>query len=179
MIDERSLDGFGSARFSDDRRLRYRLRRQIGANTTPWAARVVFVMLNPSTADAFKPDRTVSKCCEFARRWGASVLEVVNLFALVSPYPRDLDRAHDRGESLGTDVAANMEILEACTGAARVIAAWGNGARFGRDEEVRDLLWRHGIKLERLGLTQDGHPLHPLARGKSFIPLSTQPEPHL
>jgi hypothetical protein len=177
MIDEFSDDRTGWALFSDDRKLRYRLRRQLSANTSAWASRVVFVMLNPSTADAFNLDPTVAKCRKFAMRWNADVLEVVNLFAYRSPYPKDLDLAFIRGEMLGMDNEADIQILAACKGAARVIAAWGNnGVRHGRDQQVHELLQRAGIKLERLGATQDGHPLHPLARGKSHIPLEREPE---
>lgn len=200
MIVEHSNDHTGWALFSDDRKHRIRLARAVSGRGTfairqgwptslVWLgdrlegenvatiARVVFVMLNPSTADAFKADPTIAKCVGFAKAWGADVLEVVNLFTLRSPHPSALDEAHERGEPLGTDAAANGEILNACTGALRVIAAWGNnGVRHGRAERVRELLADHGIRAMRLGSTQDGHPLHPLARGKSFIPLTRQPE---
>ena len=176
MLDEHSEDGLGWARFSEDRRLRYRLRRQIDSNTSAWASRAVFVMLNPSTADAFKLDPTVLKCRKFTRLWGMNMLEVVNLFALRSPYPKDLDLAHARGEDIGMDAAANLEIVEACKGASIVVAAWGNnGVRHGRDKSVRDLLWNHSIVLRCLGTTNDGHPLHPLARGKSWIEMTREP----
>lgn len=187
MIDERSPDGIGWARFSDDRRMRYRLARALTEKTgLSWmrngmsrgtqtiVSRVVFVMLNPSTADAFKLDPTVQKCCKFAARWGADVLEVVNLFAMRSPYPADLLKwaAGDRGD----DALNDDEILEACNGASRVIAAWGNhGELDNRHETIREQLARFEITLHHLGLTGGGFPLHPLARGKSFIPLDREP----
>ncbi|MGN6107454.1 MAG: DUF1643 domain-containing protein [Kofleriaceae bacterium] len=183
MIDEYSLDGTGWARFSDDRRMRFRLARSldgrelyiVDGRTIAYRS-VVFLMLNPSTADAFKLDPTVSKCCQFARRWGADVLEVVNLFALRSPDPRDLDIAHAHGEQLGDDADADAQILEACASAARVIAAWGaGGVRHGRADAVAELLAQHSIRPEHLGTTKAGHPLHPLARGRSWIPLDREP----
>lgn len=188
MIDERSSDGIGWARFSDDRRHRYRLARaltdagraELNGARAAQLDRVVFVMLNPSTADAFVLDPTVRKCCEFAKRWGADLLEVVNLFAMRSPYPKDLLKwAHgDRGD----DVAADNQLVEACVQLGRTItiASWGNhGALDDRHRYVGKLLAERHIQLHHLGLTQYGHPKHPLARGLHFIPLDREPEPFL
>lgn len=174
MIDERSLDGIGWARFSDDRTKRYRLSRQLTQNTSQWASRIVFIMLNPSTADAFKVDPTIRKCCQFAVRWAADVLEVVNLFALRSTDPKALNTAWPL---VGAGDDNDAQILQAYVGASRVIAAWGNhGARNDRGAYVRKMLVARGVKLEHLGLTDDGFPKHPLARGKHFIPLTREPE---
>lgn len=182
MIDEYSLDGTGWARFSDDKRRRYRLGRilnpalaHFGWKHLPASIdRTVFVMLNPSVADAFKPDRTVSKCCAFASRWGSDVVEVVNLFAFISPRPKDLLTAVPR-----FTVEENEAILAATTQLGRTItiAAWGNhGVLDGRADYVRKILRERHIDVWHLGLTQHGHPLHPLARGKAFIPLDREPE---
>lgn len=197
MVDDFSLDRAGWARFSLDRKRRFRLARSLvpGAmlavnadHTVTFTmggadlVRVVFLMINPSVADAFKPDRTVAKCIEFAKRWGAHITEVVNLFALISPYPTDLDAAYkaapelERRAAVGMDIDANREILSACVGAKRVIAAWGNnGTRWGRDIEIMHMMQRWNVPLECLGLTGEEHPLHPLARGKMFIPLDREP----
>jgi hypothetical protein len=134
----------------------------------------LFLMLNPSTADAFQPDPTVNECRKRAVALFADVLEVVNLFALRSPYPADLrKRAHGYR---GDDELNNDEILAACTGAHRVIAAWGNGGKLDhRATIVRRLLADHAIALHHLGTTQDGFPKHPRARGKHRIPADQQP----
>jgi hypothetical protein len=42
---------------------------------------VLFVMLNPSTADGTTDDPTIRRCVGFAKRWRYDRLEVVNLFA--------------------------------------------------------------------------------------------------
>jgi hypothetical protein len=184
VIDEWNEDQSGFARFSDDRKMRYLLARDL-TGTRPsqairdrQARRVVFVMLNPSTADAFKLDPTVRRCVEFAKRWGGDVLEVVNLYAKRSPYPRDVRDAY--GGDRGIDEIATHEIVTACVGASRVIAAWGSNAAMidggNRAAQIRELLWRDDVGLEHFGLTGDGYPLHPLARGKSFIPYDRKPE---
>ncbi len=193
MIDEWNDTRSGWARFSDDRVMRYRLARSltdqplaingsdghplVGADRAAYVAgdRVCFLMLNPSTADAFKHDPTVGECIKRARALGADVLEVVNLFALRSPYPEDLKkRAHG---SRGDDSEASREILHACRGAGMVIAAWGNGGDLDhRATVVREILREHSVALHHLGVTNGGFPKHPLARGKHRIPGDLMPQ---
>jgi hypothetical protein len=179
MIAERSDLTRGWALFSDDRAHRFRLARSF----TPWPAevelqqgapRVTFVMLNPSTADAFKPDPTVSRCCDFAKRLGADVLEVVNLFSLRSPKPTAL-KAAGSAEAAGATLENDAHIMAACRGAQRVIAAWGlHGHLWMRAATVRDRLCAAGIKLEILALSS-GMPRHPMARGRNRIPDDAEP----
>lgn len=59
---------------------RYRLLRQWSAG-----AYVLWIMLNPSTADAYQDDRTVGRVCEFSRRWGYGGALIGNLYALGRP----------------------------------------------------------------------------------------------
>ncbi|HBI04838.1 MAG TPA: hypothetical protein DDY49_12510, partial [Paenibacillaceae bacterium] len=47
--------------------------------------KVTFIMLNPSTADETYDDLTITRCINFAKRWGFGTLEVVNLFAYRAP----------------------------------------------------------------------------------------------
>jgi hypothetical protein len=189
MIDEWSPNRSGFARFSDDRLFRYRLARALTSHGVDamqhlprpdmgiCADRIVFVLLNPSTADAFRGDRTVDKCVQFAQRWNADVIEVVNIFAFRSTYPADLHR----NAKLARPIVGpnnNDEIAAACNGARRIIAAWGvHGHLNGRGEYVREMLARDGMKLETLRLTDDGYPLHPLARGKHHVSIMTEPQP--
>lgn len=146
---------------------RYRLWR-IWRRSLPLA---LWIMLNPSTANASKDDPTVKRCWAFTQRWGYGGFVVVNLFALRSPHPRDL-RKHPNPIGPYND----EWIMYAARKAQLVVAAWGTGGWYlGRDEQVRDRLRREGIGLYALGWTQDNHPKHPLARGKHRIPDSAQP----
>jgi hypothetical protein len=187
VIDQWSDDRTGWARFSANMTMRYRLARSLplapgtqfpvtigDTGAAVGNRRVVFLLLNPSTADAFEPDPTVTECRKRATALGADILEVVNLIAIRSPFPTDLrKRAHG---SRGDDAINNGQIIAACTGAHLVIAGWGNdGALDHRDIIVRSMLRSAGIELCHLGTTQGGFPKHPLARGRHRIPADQLP----
>jgi hypothetical protein len=146
--------GLATASFSLDRVHRYRLSRVF----YPAGHRVCFVMLNPSTADAFVLDPTVRRCVGFASAWGAGAVEVVNLFALRSTDPAGLRRCSDP-VGPGNDAA----IVAAARAADRTVAAWGaHGVHLDREAAVVELLAAAGVDLYALSLTKNGHPGHPL-----------------
>ena len=121
---------------------------------------VVFVLLNPSTADQEHDDPTIRRATGFAHRLGFERLSIVNLFALRATDPRRLYRARDPVGPLNDDA-----IRAAVAGATMVIAAWGNhGALRGRAEQVLAMLPR----IHHFGLTALGQPRHPL-----YVPYST------
>ncbi len=155
-----------AAVFSDDRRYRYLLRRRIGGSRK----RALFVMLNPSTADETRDDPTIRRCIGFARRWGFGALEVVNLFALRTPYPRAL-RQHADPVGARNDCHIRAALRRADT----TILAWGaHGVYLNRGDEVR----RMALDITMpycFGATKSGQPKHPLhLRGDSaLIPLTS------
>lgn len=120
----------------------------------------VFIMCNPSTADADLDDATIRKVAGFCRRWGYGGFKVVNLFAIRSTDPAGI-RQHKF--PIGGD-ENDQAIVTAATGAALVVAAWGSIAPeyLGRAKTVAALLKRTGVVLQCLGMTKDGHPRHPL-----------------
>lgn len=120
----------------------------------------VFLMLNPSTADALKDDATIRRCIGFAHRWGYQILHVVNIFALRSTDPKLLYRTPD---PVGPD--NDKWILELTQAATCVVAAWGaHGSHMGRANEVLKMLKgaTPSVNVWALGLTKDLHPRHPL-----------------
>ncbi len=149
--------------FSPLHEYRYLLRRRIRNGSD---LRCLFIMCNPSKADAFRLDNTVSRCCEFARMWGFGWLEVVNIFALCSTDPKAI-RTHGDPKGEWNDIF----IGDAIQRADRTVCAWGNHGEFmRRGEEVNALIHVKGIAALCLGFTASGQPKHPLARGKSWIP---------
>jgi hypothetical protein len=134
--------------------------------------RVLFVMLNPSTATDEQNDPTITRCCGFALAHGAHRLAIANLFSLRSTDPALLYS----DESAEGDPENLVWILELAKGADLVIAAWGvHGALRGRAKRVEALLRAEGIALQRLGpTTKGGHPRHPL-----YLRSDVQLEPHV
>jgi len=149
---------------------RYMLTRTWDESLAP----IVWVMLNPSSADATKDDPTVRRCVRFAADWGHGGIIVVNLFARRATNPDELAR-HRKGDALEDD-KNNQAIMHVAWGR-RVICAWGahpaarlRGLYGPRHEEVLALF--KGRKLECLGVTKGGQPRHPL-----YVPATTKPVP--
>lgn len=133
---------------------RYRLSRTWEPEKLP----LVWIMLNPSTADAEIDDPTIRRCVGFSKREGAGGLEVLNLFALRATNPDALLSAAD---PIGPD---NDEwIREILHPHSRVICAWGaHGSLRDRASSVVRRLRDSGINLQALGLTAHRQPKHPL-----------------
>lgn len=144
---------------------RYELTRTWNPDWPP----VTWLMLNPSTADAYADDATIKKITKgFAREWGAGGVTVVNLFAYRSAEPADLRRAADPVGPLN-----DIFIRRACCQATVVVAAWGaHGGLRDRAETVTRMLAAAGARLLCLGMTRDGHPRHPL-----YVPGATPLRP--
>ena len=81
----------GSAELSSCGTFRYRLQR----TWNPDAPLIVFLMLNPSTADATSDDATLRACLRRALAGGFGRLTVLNLFALRATDPARLQQAAD------------------------------------------------------------------------------------
>lgn len=136
---------------------------------------MVWVMLNPSTADHEVNDPTILACIDFAKRNGFGSIRVVNLFAFRSPHPKVLKQADD---PVGPDNDRTLdELFESISEyGGMVVAAWGaNGDYLGRNEIVAEMIERTGLDVMCFGVTKDGHPKHPLARGLHRIPRDTKP----
>jgi hypothetical protein len=131
----------------------------------PAAPRLIFIGLNPSRADGRRDDPTLRRLLGFGRSWGFGSLEVLNLFARISPSPAVLRRAPD---PVGAEADAWLQQRLVAQPQASVWLGWGNqGIWRGRDRAVLLLLHQHLMlkkhgRLWALGLTAAGQPRHPL-----------------
>lgn len=154
----------GSAVISECGQYRYSLSRDLGGHS-PFC---IFIMLNPSTADADLDDPTIRRCMSFAKREGCGKLFVLNLFALRATDP-DTMLSHNDPE--GPD---NWEHFRRRFGSANyidpltqdkdiVICAWGAHGDH-RDQDKTVMGWLDGWIVEPfcLGATKSGQPKHPL-----------------
>ena len=154
-----------SAAFSTCGTSRYRLTRRWSDGPT-----IAFIGLNPSTADQFKLDPTVTRCVRRADKLGFGRLVMLNLFAFRSTDPQALKDRHNAGlEIVGEE---NDDVIrEEAIAASKVVCAWGTlGTLAGRDRHVLRLLG--GLTLYCLGKSKDGHPKHPL-----YLPYSCKLQP--
>ena len=153
---------FRSARFSRDRRWRYTLTREFGSSRD---GRVLFVMLNPSTADEEKLDPTCSRCLKYADRWGFGALEVCNVYAWRSTDPRGLKLTDDpvgpRNLKWIKEMAARSDL---------VVCAWGTHAKPADAALAYGAILSAGRLPHALRLTRSGAPGHPL-----YLPGDLQP----
>ncbi len=118
---------------------------------------MVFILLNPSTADEERNDPTIRRCIGFARAWQFGAVEVVNLFAYRATDARELLKVSD---PVGEE--NNCFLVEAVERCSTVVVGWGiKGTLLGRGSQVLHLL--AGRKdVYCLGITKNGQPRHPL-----------------
>ncbi|OPX46369.1 hypothetical protein CLHUN_01850 [Ruminiclostridium hungatei] len=117
----------------------------------------VFIMLNPSTADAEEDDPTIRRCMNYARSWGYGGIKVVNLFAYRATNPKELTKVID---PVGPE--NHGHVIKAINGAEIVIAAWGTKGNYMSMQSSIIQLLKTTPKLHYLGITKDGYPKHPL-----------------
>ena len=75
-----------AAIYSKDRKYRYALTRVWDIHKPM----VLFIMLNPSKANAIQNDPTITRVIGFSKRWGFGKVVVCNLFAYCATQPTDL-----------------------------------------------------------------------------------------
>ncbi|WP_262880425.1 DUF1643 domain-containing protein [Pseudomonas paralcaligenes] len=145
-----------SAIISECGQYRYRLTRQ-AEQLFPMASSALFVMLNPSTADASLDDPTIRRCRGFARAWDCAGIVVANLYALRATNPADL---WPHADPVGPE--NDQHLLALADDFGDVVCAWGAHAKPERVERVVQILQGMGARLWCLGTNKDGSPRHPL-----------------
>lgn len=150
-----------AAVYSDCETYRYGLTRDWGGGP-----RLLYVMLNPSTATELANDPTVERCERRARALGCGAFAVANLFAFRATDPKALQRAADpvgpENDPVLSQLAERSDL---------VLCAWGNhGQHLGRAAQVKARLVTSGKPLFHLGLTGRNEPRHPLYVGYA-VPL--------
>lgn len=153
---------------SADRVYRYALAQEWDAG----GPAATFIMLNPSTADAFQSDATVRRCVRFAHRWGCGGVLLINTFAVRSRDPVLL-RTHPAPVGDRNDAVFAAAVRDS-TGP--VVVAWGVDpvvVRSGAGGRIVALLHDVGVAPLCLGLTRGGHPRHPL-----YVPAAAELVPY-
>lgn len=139
------------AQFSDCRKFRYALWR-IWDRTKPM---VMFIGLNPSTANELSDDPTIRRVISFAKRWGYGGVYMMNCFPFVTAFPEELclnDFAQNINDKLLIDISKKCH---------EVIFAWGNFEAVTNHKRDAVLINMFPDAM-CLGKNKSGSPKHPL-----------------
>lgn len=148
--------------FSPDRQHRYLLIRNTGLGDRS----VMFVMLNPSTADEIKNDNTITRCINFATNWGYGRLYITNLFSFRATDPKVLLR-HLPEVQIIYDTNLNTIGRIAAQSDTIVFACGNHGALYDRYNAVLNYIRPINHNIFHLGLTKHKLPRHPLYVNKN------------
>jgi hypothetical protein len=105
---------------SDDKKYRYQLSR-IWDEDKPC---ILFIMLNPSTADEEHDDPTIRRVINFAHSWDYGGVYVGNLYAFRSTDPKALKSVEN---PIGDDNITHIQRMISLT--TMVVYAWGNNQK--------------------------------------------------
>ena len=138
-----------SAVISQDGIYRYELSRSWDTDK-PY---VMFIMLNPSTADGGKDDPTIRRCINFAKSWGYGGIHVGNLYAYRSTNPKDLKKV---ANPWGPDNDIHLILMAGRSEI--IICAWGNNS--GVPARIWEIF--SNSRLYYIEKSVNGTPKHPL-----------------
>ena len=149
---------YSNAKFSKDRVYRYALWRTWDDSLE----KLLFIGLNPSTADEIKDDPTMRRCIRFSKDFGFGGFIMANIFAFRSTDPKKLKKIKN---PIGNK--NDFWIKKLNKEAGMTIAAWGtHGDYLDRGKEVSKML----KNLYCLRKTKNGFPSHPL-----YLPANLKP----
>lgn len=136
------------ASFSIDRKYRYALWR-IWEPTKP---RVMFIGLNPSTANEETNDPTINSVRRISISNGYGGFYMLNLFGVITPKPAELKKC-DNPVGNNDEYLWHYHLISH-----RICFAWGAFDVYGRDREII----KQFPNAMCLGKNNDGSPRHPL-----------------
>lgn len=156
-----------SADFSECRTWRYTLIREWD-DSKP---RLLWILLNPATADETYDDPTNRRGMGYAKVWGFGSLVFCNLFAYRTANPKEMKAAKD---PVGPD--NDHHIIIQAVKAKQIMIGWGNHGNFmNRDKEILGFLGHYNLYC--LQINKSGSPKHPLYCKADLEPIRfTQPE---
>ena len=154
-----------SAVISDCSKYRYELHREWDKDK----GKVLFIMLNPSTADIHNNDLTTIRCMNFAKKWEYGGLMIGNIYPFRAKRPKDLRKWLDEPCDTQFYVGYDNEnyVIDMAYKADLIVCAWGCNHKGIPDwiEELKDI---HYLELCDDGIT----PKHPLGNlSKDLVPI--------
>ncbi len=135
--------------FSECKKYRYALWR-IWDESKP---KIMFIGLNPSTANESDNDPSIRRVIRFANDWGYGGIYMLNLFAIISSDPKVILSCSD-------PIGENDDYLVGYAALSKdVLFAWGSFPE-AQERAKQIISWFPGSVC--LGLNKNGSPKHPL-----------------
>ena len=133
--------------------------------------KVLFIMLNPSTANHIESDLTTIRCMKYAERWGYGGIMIGNLYPFRAKRPKDLKKWLNEGSDYAFWKSGynNQNCVEEMVEKADlIVCAWGCNHKGIPDwiKEIKDI---HYLELCDDGITPK-HPLGNLSKDLKPIP---------
>lgn len=144
--------------FSDCRKYRYALWRKWD-ETKPM---IMFIGLNPSKANEYEPDPTITRVIQFSKSMGYGGVYMMNLYAIVDSNP-DVLKTHP--DPLGENDGWVEKIAPECQ---MIIFAWG---KFKEAKSRADKFIKMFPEGHCLVKNKDGSPRHPLYVKGDTVPV--------
>ena len=150
---------------SDCNKYRYELHREWDKKKK----KVLFIMLNPSTADGLNDDLTTIRCMNFAKKWGYGGIMIGNIYPFRAKRPKHLRKWLNEGSDYAFWKSGDdnrNHVGDMAEQADMIVCAWGCNHPGVPDwvDELGDLFY--------LELCDDGiTPKHPLGNlSKDLVP---------
>ena len=90
--------------------------------------KVLFIMLNPSTANHIKNDLTTIRCINFAEKWGYGGIMIGNIYPFRAKRPKDLRKWLNEfiySDGHGATKTNETHVKEMAEQADMIVCAWG------------------------------------------------------
>ena len=156
-----------SATISDCNKYRYELHRKWDKDK----GKVLFIMLNPSTACGISDDLTTIRCINFAKKWGYGGIMIGNIYPFRAKRPKNLRKWLNEGSDSAfwkSGYDNENHVKDMAQQADLVVCAWGCNYKGGIPEWIEEL----DAPFYYLELCKDGKtPKHPLGNlSKDLLP---------
>lgn len=145
--------------FSNNDQYRYKLTRTWDEQKP----QATVIMLNPSTADSLKTDKTVMNVNNFLIDNGYGSMTIVNLFAYISRNPKHLKNRKSKYEALNNDY-----LIKSFRSSDLIIIAWTRDKYKKRKKEVENILVPYQNKVMCFQDTSRKSPRHPRDLGEGW-----------
>ena len=160
-----------SAIISDCNKYRYELHREWDKKK----GKVLFVMLNPSTACGVTDDLTTIRCMNFAKKWGYGGIMIGNIYPFRAKRPKHLNKWLNEGIEMYDSRFQNMiHVKRLAQQADMIVCAWGCNHK-GIPEMLEYTSGLHYLELCDDGITPK-HPLGNLSKDLKPIAYNALPQ---